>query len=188
MQPNPYSHRFPAPAFSSVTVGYEFADGPSASAAVDGAGLIAYLTKKRWSKESIKELGEYMIRQCGGSTAENRHSIFDQVRELTISFFASILNTDSTTFLKSPKANYSFLETLGSGIRRMEFSSKLNKEQALCISRSLLEDTRTNNLEGDHSKLSDFSYAVITAICQIKGQDFSIKDFLDQLRPESSIT
>lgn len=188
MHPTPYSRRSPAPAFPFVTAGYEFTDGPRANAAVDGAGLIAYLTKKRWPKERIKELGEYMIQQCGGSAAENEHSIFDQVRELTISFFASILNRESTKFLKSRKANCSFSQTLGSGIRKLEFSSKLNKEQALCISRSLLKDIRTHHLESDNRELSDFSYAVITAICQTKGQDFTIKDFLDQLTPKSSIT
>lgn len=172
-----------SPAFPSIMVGYEFADGTIANVAVDGAGLIAYLKKKHWPEEGIKALGEYMIQQCGGSAAENGHSIFDQVRELTISFFADILNTEPTTFLESHKADYSFLGTLGDGIHRLEFSSKLNKEQALCISRSLLEDNRTHNLEEDNSKLSDFSYAVITAICQTKGQDFSIKEFLDQLTP-----
>ena len=177
-----------SPAFSTFTAGYEFADGPGANAAVDGAGLIAHLTKKRWPKETIKALGEYMIQQCGGSAAESRHSIFDQVRELTISFFADIFNTESTTFLESPEADCSFSGTLGQGIRKLEFSSKLNKDQALCISRSLLEDTRTHNLEEDNSKLSDFSFAVITAICQTRGQDFSIREFLDQLTPESSIT
>ena len=188
MHTTPYSRRSPAPALPPVTVGYEFTDGPRANAAVDGAGLITYLTKKRWPKERIKELGEYMIQQCGGSAAENGHSIFDQVRKLTISFFASVLNRNSTTFLDSSKADCSFLGTLGNGIRKLEFSSKLNKEQALCISRSLLGDTRTHSLEGDNRKLSDFSYAVITAICQTKGQNFSIKDFLDQLTPKSSIT
>ena len=188
MHTTPYSHRSHAPASPPVPAGYEFTDGPRANAAVDGAGLIAYLTKKRWPKERIKELGEYMIQQCGGSAAENGHSIFDQVRELTISFFAGLLNTESTTFLKSREANYSFLTTLSDGIRRLEFSSKLNKEQTLCISRSLLKETRTHNLESDNKKLSDFSYAVITAICQTKGQDFSIKDFLDQLTPKISIT
>ena len=188
MQPPTYSGRSPAPALPSVTAGYEFANGPRANAAVDGAGLITYLINKDWPKEKIKELGKYLVQQCGGSAAENGHPIFDQVRELTISFFASKLNTKSTTFLKSGKADYSFFGTLGDGIRRVEFSSKLNKEQALCISRSLLKDARTHNLEGDNRELSDFSYAVITAICQTKGPHFSIKDFLDQLTPESSIT
>ena len=177
-----------SPAFSTFTAGYEFTDGPRANAAVDGAGLIAHLTKKRWPKETIKALGEYMIQQCGGSAAESRHSIFDQVRELTISFFADILNTEPTTFLESHKADRSFSGTLGQGIRRLQFSNKLNEDQALCISRSLLEDARTQILQGDNSKLLDFSHAVITTICQTKGQDFSIKEFLDQLTPESSIT
>ena len=172
-----------SPAFPSVTVGYEFADGPIANVAVDGAGLIAYLKKKHWPEAGIKALGKYMIQQCGGSAAENGHSIFDQVRELTVSFFADIFNTESTTFLESSEADRSFSGTLGQGIRALEFSSKLNKAQALCISRSLLKDARTRNLEDDNSKLSDFSFAVITAICQIKGQDFSIKEFLDQLTP-----
>ena len=177
-----------SPAFPSIMVGYEFADGTIANVAVDGAGLIAYLKKKHWPEAGIKALGKYMIQQCGGSAAENGHSIFDQVRELTISFFADILNAESTTFLESGKADRSFSGTLGQGIRTLEFSSKLNKAQALCISRSLLKDARTHNLEYDNSKLSDFSFAVITAICQTKGPDFSIKQFLDQLSPESSIT
>ena len=175
-------------AFPSVQVGHEFADGYTANAAVEGASLIAHLEKKGWPKKSIKALGAYMIQQCGGSAAEKGHSIFDQVRELSISFFADILNTEPTTFLESGKADHSFSGTLSRGARMLEFSGKLNKAQALCISRSLLKGARTHILEDDNSKLSDFSFAVLTAICQTKGQGFSIKQFLDQLSPESSLT
>ena len=190
MQPNPYSHGSPAPAVPSGTVGYEFADGPGANAAVEGASLIAFLTQKKdWRGEKIRQLGNYLIQQCGSSAAEKGRSIFDEVRELSISFFASILKTESTTLLESPTADYSFSGTLGIGMNAVDFAGKLNKKQALCISRSLLGNTRTRILESDHSESSEFSYAVINAICQTKGfYNYSIKDFLDQLKPKSSLT
>ena len=189
MQPNPYSHISLAPTLPSSTGGYEFADGPTANAAADGAALVAYLTgEKHWPEEKIKKLGEFIIQQCGSSAAEKRQSILSEVWEYAIDFFARKLKTSPTTFLESGKANQSFSETLNSGSGIASFCGNLNKEQALCISLSLLGDQRTYMIESDTRGLFDFSFAVINKICQTKGQYFSIKDFLDHLTPKDSQT
>ena len=189
VQPNPYSHITLTPTLPLSTGGYEFADGPTVNAAADGAALFAYLKdEKHWPEEKIKKLGEFIIQQCGSSAAEKGQSILSEVWEYAIDFFARKLKTSPTTFLESGKASQSFSETLNCGSGIASFCGNLSKEQALCISLSLLGDQRTYMIESDTRGLFDFSYAVINKICQAKGRYFSIKEFLDHLTPKDSQT
>lgn len=144
------------------------------------ASIISHFKKKlHWPKEEIKKLAEFMISECGGGTLES-------TREVVVSHFAARLDMDPTTFLKSKEVHRSFVKTLGSEFEYSDLSIKLSRDQALWIAKSIMGKTQASNLEYDtlsrRGSVDDFSYQVITRICQMKGRYYSIKNFLDELK------
>ena len=153
------------------------ADATPAEAAVS---IVSYFkcVKRPWPDEKLKELGEYVIYQCGGSIRES-------TREIVVSYFANQFAMDQTQFLTSRQVHESFTKSLGPEKDYVNLSFKLTKDQALYIANAVLGKTSASNLEYDtfsqRGSVQEFSFRVIQRICQSKGQLYSIQDFLDQL-------
>ncbi len=144
-----------------------------------GADIFRYFKEVERKPDSyIKSLAEYMINQCDGG-------ILESAREVVVSFFANLLETDPKTLLTSGLIHQSFAKTLGSERDYMYLGVKLTKDQALCIANSFLGKTQASNLECDTRSrggtTSDFSFEVIKTICQMKPH-YTIGNFLNYLK------
>ena len=151
------------------------------------AGIVSYFKDEHgWLDGQLKELAKYIIKQCGGSATEVKQSILESTREVVVSYFAKRLATDQTTFLTSGQVHQSFVKALGSEDEYANLSHKLSRDQALCIANSILGKTRASNLEYDTcsrgGSVENFSFKVITRICQSKGHYYTIQEFLDELK------
>lgn len=144
------------------------------------AGIVSYFryVQNPWSDVKLKKLAEYIIDQCNGS-------ILDSTREIVVSYFAERLAMDQTTFLSSEQVHQSFAKSLGPERDYVNLSFKLNRDQAVYIANAVFGKTSASNLEHDtrdqRGSIQEFSFRVIQKICQMKGQAYSIRNFLDQL-------
>ena len=161
--------------------------------AIAAAGIVSFLRDERcWTNNELKELGRFIIEKSGGNAMGKRQSTSHGTREVVINFFAKRFKTDSgpTPLLTSDQTAQSLTRTLREDSGVVDLSLQLDKKQTLDISYAVLGKRVTSNIMaetlGRGSPVSDFSYDVVNKICQSKGQDFTIREFLDLLRlPDS---
>ena len=152
----------------------------NATSAEAAAGIVSYFKEVQgWPNEQLKELAQYIIKQCDGG-------ILESTRKVVVSYFAKRLATDQATLLTSGQVHQSFAKTLGRARDFVALSYQLNKDQALYIANAVLGKTRASNLEYDtfsqRGSVQDFSFKVIERICQSKGRNYTIQEFLDELK------
>ena len=158
-------------------------------------GLFFYLQDQaRMPKKDIKRLCEYVIELCGESGARQKCEHCDEsgapkrrklpsVRDVIIDYFATLLETDSASLVKSDALDQSFSTTLGGELGMMALSAELNCDQITTISRAILGSAPTEAIfyEYGHRELREIGFQVILKIYQREGQNFTIRKFLDKL-------
>lgn len=146
-------------------------------------GLFFYLQDQaHMPKKDIKRLCEYVIEHCDESGAPKRRKE-PSVRDVIIDHFATLLETDSASLVKSDGLDQSFSKTLGGELGMMALGAELNCDQITTISRAILGSPRTESIfhEYGHRKLREIGFQVILKIYQSQGQNFTIRELLDKL-------
>ena len=141
-------------------------------------------------KEGIKKLGEYLIKICSGSGAPScdeggapKKRKLPSVRDVIIDYFATLLETDSASLVKSGGLDRSFSQTLGGELGMAELGAELNSDQITTISRAMFGSSVTEAILHDygHRGSNEIGFQVIYKIYQGQGQNFTIREFLDKL-------
>ena len=158
-------------------------------------GLFFYLQDQaHMPKKDIKRLCEYVIELCGESGVRQKCEHCDEsgapkrrkqpsVRDVIIDYFATLLETDSASLVKSGGLDRSFSETLGGELGMATLGAELSSDQITTISRAIIGVPGTEAIFHDyrHRGPEEIGFQVIYRIYQREGQNFTIREFLDKL-------